>query len=600
MYSVDPMETGVGWLQRFADAVEQGDAAALARLIEPGGHWRDVVALTWDFRRRTGPEAIAEPLIDAARAVHMRDMTLSTRFPAPRAVNRSARDVIEVIFDFVVDAGEGVGVARLVPAGDDWVAWTIFTSLHEVRADVRPQEGDPELVHRDPREVWSVIREREQRHEADPEVLIVGAGHSGLMIAARLKHDGVDALVVEKTERVGDNWRQRYDSLALHTPKQSCSLPYMPYPDTFPMWLPKDKLADWYESYASALELNIWTGSEVRAATYDAEAERWTVTIKKTDGSTVEVHTPHLVLATGGGFGSVPFIPEIPGLDEFRGEVIHTKHFKSGKGWAGKRALVIGASTSGHDVAYDLSSWGADTTMAQRGSIVVVSPHMANLVYAPYLQGVPVEEADLISAAGFIEPVLKASLQKLTKLTEVHDKDLIESVRKKGLKVDQGPDDAGYLLKSLKESGGYYIDVGASSAIAEGRIKILDAHRLARFSAEGAVLDDGTVLPLDLVVLATGYLEPVEDLRVILGDEMAEKIRTVFRFDEESEHANTWRPTPQKGLWIMGGGIGQARNYSRYLAVQLTAAVRGLHPSYRRVDAPGATDRAESAGQKTV
>jgi len=581
--SRNPVAIGSRWLADFAVAVATSDPARLSALLEPGGHWRDVVSLTWANRRRSGDD-VPGALLDAARTVGLRDLRLSERFPAPRFAKRSARDVLEVFFDFTVDAGEGTGIARLVPGADgNWVAWIVFTSLQRLRRDAMPPDpGDPEEVYRDPRDTWSRRREEEQRHDGEPEVLIVGAGQAGLTLGAYLRHLGVDALLVEKNPRVGDNWRQRYDSLALHTPKQVVPLPFLTYPETFPMWIPKDQYADWLEHYASAMELNVWTGAEVTGAEYDAAEGRWTVRIARSDGSETVRRPPHLVLATGGGYGSIPYIPDMPGLDEFGGEVLHTKHYVNGRAYAGKRAMVVGVSTSGHDVAYDLCEWGAKTTMLQRGTTVLVSPHMANQAFAPYLTGEQsIEELDLIGASGFIEPVTVAALQALTRQAVEYDRELIESVTRRGLRLDQGPDDTGWMLKSIKLSGGYYINAGASFAIAEGRIAILDAAELERFDERGAVLRDGTHRPLDLIVLATGFLEPKEDVRAILGDEVAEKTGNVFRFDEEGEHTDMWRPTAQRGLWIMGGGIPTARNYGRYLALQLAAALRGLHPLYQ-------------------
>lgn len=557
MRDLDPVRIGEAWLSAFAEAVTARDPSRLEQLIEEGSHWRDVVALTWDFRRRSGAEAVSG-LIAGAEASGMRELRLSERFPAPRTAHRAGRDIVEVFFDFTVDAGQGTGVARLVPQGDRWLAWIVFTSLQSLRSEVRPPAG--------------------------PEVVIVGAGHSGLALGAWLKHLGTEAILLERSPRVGDNWRTRYDSLTLHTPVVANHLPFLHFPDDFPLWIAKDQFADWLESYATAMELDVRTNAEVLGAEFSEDANRWLVRTLGPGGAVTELRPRHLVLATGGGFGSFPSIPALPGLDAFAGEVTHTKHYRNGRAYRGKRALVVGVSTSGHDAALDLSRHGAEVTMLQRSPITVVSPEMANLTVAQYFQGLPIEEADFIGASGFIEPVLTKVLQSVTKIAAEHDRELIEAVERRGLRTDQSSDGTGWLLKSLRTGGGYYPDVGASAAIAAGDIRILDATRLRRFDDGGAVLDDGTRLPLDLVVLATGYEEPRQDLRAVLGEELADRIKTVFRLDPEGEHANTWRPTAQRGLWIMGGGIPTARNYSRYLALQLTAAVRGLHPAYVRHD----------------
>lgn len=590
---IEPAEIARRWLGDFGSAIAEGDEHLMRVLFEREGHWRDLVSLSWDLQRLSG-EDIPGAFIEAAQRFGLTDLHVADDNPPPRVVVRSGREVVEVFFDFRTHVGRGTGVARLIPDEGNWVAWVVLTTLQALG---HVSEGAvPSTAHRDPRERWADIRAKDIRHDHEPQVLIVGAGQGGLSLGARLKQLGVDALLVEKLPRVGDGWRNRYDSLALHTPIQSSHLPYLPFPSTFPMFLPKDKLADWFEFYAASMELNVWTGSEVHGAVYDDAQERWNVRISRPDGTVVERNPTHLVMATGGGFGSIPFIPDLPGLDLFSGEVMHSKHFINGQPYADKRVLVVGTSTSGHDVAYDLHRHGADVTMLQRGSITVVSPAMANLTVSHYFSEAPIDEADLIGASGSIEPVMAEGLRQLTESIVVeHDRELLESLDRRGLRTDQAEDGTGWLLKSLRTGGGYYINVGASDAIAAGDIAVVDLARLDTFDAASAVLDDGNSLPADLIVLSTGYLEPREDLRAILGNEIAERIGSVFRLDEQGEHANTWRPTPQRGLWIMGGGLGQARNYSRYLALQLAAAVQGLHPAYRRDGRQDAHVAAETA-----
>ena len=110
--------------------------------------------------------------------------------------------------------------------------------------------------------------------DRDPAVLVVGGGQAGLSIAARLHQLGIDTLIVDRHERVGDNWRKRYHSLTLHNEVHVNHLPYLPFPPTFPVYIPKDKLANWFESYVDAMELNFWTGTELVAGSYDDKRKR--------------------------------------------------------------------------------------------------------------------------------------------------------------------------------------------------------------------------------------------------------------------------------------------------------------------------------------
>ena len=103
----------------------------------------------------------------------------------------------------------------------------------------------------------------------DPAVLIVGGGQAGLSAAARLNHLGVDTLIIDRNQRIGDNWRLRYHSLTLHNEVHVNHLPLMPFPPTWPVFIPKDKLANWFETYVESLELNYWTGTELAGGRWD-------------------------------------------------------------------------------------------------------------------------------------------------------------------------------------------------------------------------------------------------------------------------------------------------------------------------------------------
>ena len=116
--------------------------------------------------------------------------------------------------------------------------------------------------------------------DRDPAVLVIGGGQAGLAIAARLTALGIDALIVDREARVGDNWRQRYHALVLHNQVQVNHLPYMPFPKTWPTYIPKDKLANWLEAYAEAMELNVWTGTEFVGGRYDEAERRWSLTVR--------------------------------------------------------------------------------------------------------------------------------------------------------------------------------------------------------------------------------------------------------------------------------------------------------------------------------
>ena len=228
-------------------------------------------------------------------------------------------------------------------------------------------------------------------------MLVIGGGQSGLCIAARLKQLQVDTLIVDRELRIGDNWRNRYHALTLHNQVQVNHLPYMLFPPNWPTYIPKDKLANWFEAYVESMELNYWTATEFEGGSYDENEQRWSVVLRRADGSKRIMHPRHVVMATG--VSGIPSVPDIPSLQNFAGTVIHSSQYIDGEEWRGKKALVIGTGNSGHDIAQDLHSSGADVTLVQRSSTLIVSIEpSAQLVYAPYNEGT-LDDNDLIATS---------------------------------------------------------------------------------------------------------------------------------------------------------------------------------------------------------
>ena len=296
-------------------------------------------------------------------------------------------------------------------------------------------------------------------------MLVIGGGQSGLSIAARLKQLNVDTLIVDREKRIGDNWRKRYHALTLHNQVQVNHLPYMLFPPNWPTYIPKDKLANWFEAYVEAMELNFWTETEFEGGSYDEKEQRWTVTLRRADGSKRTMHPRHVVLATG--VSGIPSMPEIAGLKDFRGTVMHSSQYDDGENWKGKRAIVIGTGNSGHDIAQDLHSSGADVTLFQRSSTLVVSIEpSAQLVYTPYNEGT-LEDNDLIATSMPLKVARKSHALTCEKSKEL-DKDLLDGLARAGFKLDFGEDNTGWQFKYLTRGGGYYFNVGCSDLIVKG------------------------------------------------------------------------------------------------------------------------------------
>jgi hypothetical protein len=572
------------WLRAFESALAGGDEAGLANLFTPDGNWRDILAFTWHLTPLVGAGAIAEGLLARQPAVGARSFAIAAGRTAPRRVKRMGRECIEAIYAFETNVGRCAGLLRLVPATDGGAAaglkaTVISTSLEELKGfeerigDRRPSGAA--YSRNFGGDNWADVRRKAQDYDdRDPTVLIIGGAQAGLAIAARLNQLGVDNLVVEKWPRIGDSWRKRYHSLALHNSINVNHLPYLPFPPTWPTYIPKDMLGLWFEFYAQVMEVNHWTSTEFTRGEWEEGAKRWVATLKMEDGSDRILRPRHIVFANG--VSSYPLIPEIPGLDTFKGDVIHSEGFDSGAPYAGRNAIVIGTGSSANDIALDLHSFGCRTTIVQRGSTTVVSiDPSAKLNYALYDEGPPIEDCDLIASAATPPMILDAYKIAVRRMVEL-DHDMIEGLKGIGFKFDIGEDETGHQMKYRRRGGGYNLDAGSSELMIKGEIGLLQNENIERYCPEGALLKDGTIVPADLIVLGTGYYPQGELVRRALGQEMAERIGPVWGEDGDGELANMFKRTPQDGVWFIAGSLTQARIYSKVMALQIKALEEGL------------------------
>jgi len=572
------------WLGAFERALASGDLKTLASQVEVDGNWRDVLAFTWHLTPCVGAREIATRLVARQAAVQAQGFQISPTRTPPRRVKRLGRDCIEAIFSFETKVGQGEGILRLAPAtGSDgaiqYKAWVLSTSLEalkgfEEKIGANRPTGDA-YSRNFGGDNWGDVRRNAQAYEDhDPTVLVVGGAQAGLSIAARLNQLGVDTLVVEKWPRIGDSWRKRYHSLALHNSIQVNHLPYMPFPATWPNYIPKDMLGLWFEIYAQVMEINHWTNTEFTKGVWDETAKNWVATLKCADGAERILRPRHIVFANG--VSSYPLVPEIPGLDTFKGEVLHSEGFDSGAPYAGKRAIVIGTGSSANDIALDLHSFDCHTTIVQRGSTTVVSiDPSAKLNYAIYEEGPPTEDCDLIASAS-TPPMILEGYKLAVKRMVALDKDMIDGLKGIGFKFDIGEDKTGHQMKYRRRGGGYNLDAGSSELMIKGEIGLLQNERIERYCPDGALLKDGSVVPADVIVLGTGYYPQGELVRRALGQEMVDRIGQVWGEDKDGELANMFKRTPQEGVWFIAGSLTQARIYSKYMALQIKAVEEGL------------------------
>jgi putative flavoprotein involved in K+ transport len=416
--------------------------------------------------------------------------------------------------------------------------------------------------------------------------VVIGAGQAGLMVAAHLGRLGVDTLVVDQNARVGDNWRHRYDALCLHNPLGMNGFPYLPFPAHFPEYLPKDLMADWLDMFARYLDVTVWNSTAFLGATYDDRSHTWTAQVRTADDSVRTLRPKHVVLATG-GTGGRPRIPELPGLGTFAGSVIHSSQYRSAADHDAGRALVVGSGSSAHDVALDLCEHGVEVTMMQRGAVVVNDIATANSAYAGYFD--PDISADLVDiryGIALINPLREEASRQFQQRAEIADKDLHDGLIAAGMRVSDGIDGRGFLDLFLRRGGGYYFNVGASDAIIDGRIGVVQSDELIEFTTDGALFGNETLVQADLVVLATGYQNRRTEVADWFGEQVADRIGDIARLDAEGEWANVWSQTPQRGLWINAGGINQVRPGSKVLALLIKADLDGLIPQALRRTSP--------------
>lgn len=568
----------VQWLSAFEAALKAGSESLLRRVLWTEVHWRDLMAFTWTITPHDSLDDTVHGLLAAQPTIQATNFKFAEHRTAPRRVRRHGVDSIEAFFSFETAFARCSGIVRLV-ADQPEKAWVLATTLDELKGHEEPINMNRPAGSAYSRNFggdnWTDIRAKKSAFtDREPAVLIVGAGQAGLAIAARLGLLGVDTLLIDQRARVGDIWRERYHSLALHNQVKLNHLPYLPWPPNWPKYLPKDMIAGWLETYAWAMECNVWNSTEFLGADFDEAKGTWTVRMRRADGTESTVHPRHLILANG--IAGRPVTPKLPGLDTFKGTVIHTHDYREGAKWKGKKVLVVGAGTSGHDVAQDLHGHGAKVTMIQRGSVTVSSIKAAGIVHSVYYEeDIPLEDCDGIAVASSY-PLLVKGYQAAVEKAKVIDKDLLEGLNKVGFKLDFGEDETGHQMKFRRRHGGYYLNCGCSELIAAGEVGLLQHEETDRYVENGLLLRDGTIAEADLIVTATGYQSQESVVREMLGDKIADKVGPIWGIAPNGEIANMFVATPQQGLWFTGGGFAHCRIYSHYIAMGIKVRELGL------------------------
>ena len=569
------------WLAEFASALKRADTDAAAAMFADECYWRDLVAFTWNIVTLESRSAISDML--QARLSDVK----------PGSFEFAGRPGW---FTFETAQGRGKGHVRL----KDGKAWTFFTALMELKGFEEKkgpsrEHGTQHGAFKD-RVTWTDRRRadaKELGYDRQPYVLVIGGGQGGIGLGARLKRLGIPTLIVDANPRPGDAWRNRYKSLCLHDPVWYDHLPYLPFPDHWPIYTPKDKMGDWLESYTKIMELDYWSSTTCKSSSWDGKKGEWTVVVER-DGKEVTLKPKQLVIATG--MSGFPEIPAFPGAEHFKGKQHHSSAHPGGEGWAGKKCVVVGSNNSAHDIAADLWEHGADVTLLQRSPTLVVRAETLARNRPLYSEeavasGITTEIADLTTASmpyGALPQVMKPVVDQIRR----DDADFYERLEKAGFKLTFGEDGTGIGPMYLRRGSGYYIEVGASELIADGRIKLKSGVEVERLTEDSVVLNDGTELKADLVVYATGYGSMNQWAAELISPEVADKVGKCWGLGSgtakdpgpwEGELRNMWKPTAQENLWFHGGNLMQSRLYSIFLSLQLKARQEGLPtPVYGR------------------
>lgn len=317
-------------------------------------------------------------------------------------------------------------------------------------------------------------------HDQEPMVIIVGAGPAGLATSACLKKFSIPNLLLEKEDCHSPMWKKySYDRVHLHLDKQFCQLPHIPYPSSSPTYIPKKEFIQYLDDYVSYFNINPLFKRTVEFAKFEESKGKWNVKVRNGNSGDVEEYfCKFLVVATGEA--SYPFIPEVPGLESFKGEAIHSTKYKNGEKFKGKSVLVVGCGNSGMEIALDLSNHAAKTSIIVRSPMHLISREMGYLGLMLLKYKVSYAMVDTIMV--MLSKVMYGDISKYY-----------------GVKrPEEGP------FASKIKYGKYPVfDVGTHQKIKSGEIQVLPGMRSIR--GNDVVLENGKSHQFDVIVFATGF-----------------------------------------------------------------------------------------------
>ncbi|KAF9448823.1 FAD/NAD(P)-binding domain-containing protein [Macrolepiota fuliginosa MF-IS2] len=579
----DPGAVVTSWLNGFANALQEKDAQTASESIARDGWLRDSQVFCWDNRTLQGREKVYPYMAQGLLSKSFSNFQVDTRqflAPAQGQVGSSHEGVLSgFLFETGVQWCQGY-VQLMQDTDGAWRALAVYVAASDIKDH---EEAGRELgLYGGHTVTWpTVLGARRSEIEANPHAVIIGGGQTGVMVAARFKQMRIPALVIDINPRLGDAWRNRYDSMTTTTPRMHDHFLYQRYPQNWPFYTPKDKLADWIEHYVDVQDLTVWTSSkpaEDSYPVYDDATKRWTIIVDRA-GERVTLHPAHIICCMG--TVGKPISPEVKNRATFKGTVIHGAQYKSALPFTNKRVVVVGAGTTAGDVCLDLSVCADTITLIQRSESTLVPSEVTRISltrFWPDDGSVPTEIADFKAAS---TPI--GLSRKYSKIREASSggafgkyAEMYKELREKGMIVNNGTNSGLTYSRVLERFGGFMLDVGCSKLVISGRVKVKHGVELAELKEESVVFTDGSEVPADAVIFATGFDSIHDDIVKIFGKTTIDRAGQLGGTDEEGELKNVYRPTGHPALWYCGGGFQNSRYGSKQLAMQIKATDLGL------------------------
>ncbi|KAH9203185.1 hypothetical protein DL95DRAFT_350116 [Leptodontidium sp. 2 PMI_412] len=565
-------------LVKLGCAMEKCDVSELSSLFfTDQAYWRDTLALTYHLRTFKNRDAIASALLELGPKREVCSIQILPDSPALICAGPTL-SWIESMFTFNTRSPRATcqGKVVILPeySGENvlkWKIWTLATWL--VHFDDFPEDDSRLKLPSNPLRGSHILR---------TEVLIIGAGNSGLILAARLKTLAIDYILIDKNRNIGDNWALRYDNLRFHVPKSFVETPYIRYPDEAPNLLHRDDLAEQMRRFAKELNLEdrVLLETTAESTSYDSSNQTWS--LKLSSGKVIVCK--HLVLATG-ILSSAPHVPAIESKGNYHGVDIHSIGFQNGallKEQGVKSVIVVGSANTAFDVVEDCYNAGLHTTMIQRSPTYVIPITYWRPEGLGMYDRLPAEVADSLI---FSAPVAVGGQM----LGLVHAKfatqepDRYSGLAKAGFLVTDSTQ-SDLMAHLFDRLGGHYVDTGGTEFITSKKVGIRSGVTPLSYTTTGLQLSDGSALDSDAIIWCTGFRDL--DVRTVVacilgegGEAVEAKMETTWGLDCEGETRGMFkRQSKLRNFWVMGGGAAHHRWYSKALALQIKGALEGVLP----------------------